>query len=155
MPPTQDFQTTFKLNLTCIFLSARTRYIMSNPDEIPCTIWSSDGFKSRIYESVITYLHSHYKIITKVPKTFKIPRSRIRELVDNPKDSGLNSSFKSEPQLRFHNCRLIQGCQKRMILIVLDQVAIHGFKLRPDFIDEQFLHHCILTDQNLLIYLRY
>ena len=101
------------------------------------------------------YLHLQYKIITKVPKPFKIRRSRIRELVNSPKDSGPNSSFKSEPQLRFNNCRLIQGCQKRMILIVLDQVAIHGFKLRPDFIDKQFLHHCILTDQNLLIYLRY
>ena len=36
MPPTQDSQTTFKPNLTCILLSARARYIMSNPDEIPC-----------------------------------------------------------------------------------------------------------------------
>ena len=36
MPLTQDSQTTFKLNLTCIFLSTRTRYIMSNPDETPC-----------------------------------------------------------------------------------------------------------------------
>ena len=36
---------------------------------------------------------------TKVPKPFKIPRSRIRELVNSPKDSGPNSSFKSEPQL--------------------------------------------------------
>ena len=44
------------------------------------------------------------------------------------------------------------NCQKRIILIVLDQVAIHAFKLRPDFNDEQFLHHCILTDQNLLLF---
>ena len=36
MPPTQNSQTTFKPNLTCIFLSARARYIMSNPDETPC-----------------------------------------------------------------------------------------------------------------------
>ena len=36
MPPTQDSQTNFKPNLICMFLSARARYIMSNPDEIPC-----------------------------------------------------------------------------------------------------------------------
>ena len=36
MPPTQNSHSTFKPNLTCIFLSARARYIMSNPDEIPC-----------------------------------------------------------------------------------------------------------------------
>ena len=35
MPPTQDSQTSFKPNLTCIFLSAR--YIISNPDGGPCT----------------------------------------------------------------------------------------------------------------------
>ena len=28
----------FKSNLTCIFLPARARYIMSNPDETPCNI---------------------------------------------------------------------------------------------------------------------
>ena len=37
MPLTQDSQTTFKPNLTCICLSARARNIMSNPNEIPCT----------------------------------------------------------------------------------------------------------------------
>ena len=37
MPPTQDSHTTFKPNLTCIFLSARARYIITNPDEIPCS----------------------------------------------------------------------------------------------------------------------
>ena len=36
MPPTQDPQTTFKPNLTCIFLSARARYIKSKPDGRPC-----------------------------------------------------------------------------------------------------------------------
>ena len=33
---TQDSQITFKPNLTCIFLSARARYIISNPDGRPC-----------------------------------------------------------------------------------------------------------------------
>ena len=37
MPPTQDSQTTFKPNLTCIFLFPRTRYIMSIPNGWPCT----------------------------------------------------------------------------------------------------------------------
>ena len=36
MPPNQDSQTTFKPNLTCIFLSARARYFVSNPDGGPC-----------------------------------------------------------------------------------------------------------------------
>ena len=36
MPPTQDPQTTFKPNLTCIFQSARTRYIISIPNGGPC-----------------------------------------------------------------------------------------------------------------------
>ena len=39
MPPTQDSQTTLKLNLTCIFLSARTRiyqYLMADPVYEPC-----------------------------------------------------------------------------------------------------------------------
>ena len=36
MPPNQDSQTTFKPNLTCIFLSARTRYIISIPNGGPC-----------------------------------------------------------------------------------------------------------------------
>ena len=36
MPPTQDSQTTFKPNLTCTFLSARARYIISKPDGRPC-----------------------------------------------------------------------------------------------------------------------
>ena len=38
MPPTQDSQTTFKPNLTCIFLSARAKYIVSNPDGRPCRV---------------------------------------------------------------------------------------------------------------------
>ena len=38
MPLTQDSQTTFKPILTCIFLSAKARYIMSNPDETPCRL---------------------------------------------------------------------------------------------------------------------
>ena len=33
---TQGSQTTFKSNLTCIFLSARARYFVSNPDGGPC-----------------------------------------------------------------------------------------------------------------------
>ena len=37
MPPTQDSQNTFKPSLTCIFVSARTRYIMSIPNGRPCT----------------------------------------------------------------------------------------------------------------------
>ena len=36
MPPTQDPQTTYKPNLTCILLSARTRYIISIPNGGPC-----------------------------------------------------------------------------------------------------------------------
>ena len=36
MPPTQDSQNTFKPSLTCIFVSARTRYIMSIPNGRPC-----------------------------------------------------------------------------------------------------------------------
>ena len=36
MPLTQDSQTTFKPNLTCICLSPRARYVMPNPDETPC-----------------------------------------------------------------------------------------------------------------------
>ena len=36
MPPTQDPQTTFKPNLTCVLLSARTRYIISFPNGGPC-----------------------------------------------------------------------------------------------------------------------
>ena len=39
MPPTQDPQTTFKPKLTCIFLSARTRYNISIPNGWPCTNW--------------------------------------------------------------------------------------------------------------------
>ena len=35
MPPTQDSQTTLKPNLTYIFLSARARCIISNPDGDP------------------------------------------------------------------------------------------------------------------------
>ena len=42
MPPTEDSQTTFKPNLTCIFLSARTRYIISIPNGGPCTIMKQD-----------------------------------------------------------------------------------------------------------------
>ena len=38
MPPTQDPQTTFKPNLTCILLSARTRYIISIPNGGPCSL---------------------------------------------------------------------------------------------------------------------
>merc|ERR1712051_1149713 len=34
--PTQDSPTTFKPNLTCIFLSTRARYIISNPSGGPC-----------------------------------------------------------------------------------------------------------------------
>ena len=40
MPPTQDSKTTFKPNLTCIFLPTRARYIMSNPDGWPCRYFS-------------------------------------------------------------------------------------------------------------------
>ena len=36
MSTTQDSQTTFKLDLTWIFLSARARYFVSNPDGWPC-----------------------------------------------------------------------------------------------------------------------
>ena len=36
MPPTQDSKTTFKPNLTWIFLSLRARYIMSKPVGRPC-----------------------------------------------------------------------------------------------------------------------
>ena len=39
MPPHQDSQTTFKPNLTCIFLSARTRYIISIPNGGPCILF--------------------------------------------------------------------------------------------------------------------
>ena len=35
---TQDTQTTFKPNLTCIFLSARNRYIISIPNGWPCML---------------------------------------------------------------------------------------------------------------------
>ena len=38
MPLTQDSQTTFKPNLTTILVSARARYIISNPDGRPCSI---------------------------------------------------------------------------------------------------------------------
>ena len=38
MPPTQDSQNTFKPSLTCIFVSARTRYIMSIPNGRPCML---------------------------------------------------------------------------------------------------------------------
>ena len=38
MPPTQDSQNTFKPSLTCIFVSARTRYIMSIPNGRPCIL---------------------------------------------------------------------------------------------------------------------
>ena len=34
----QDSQTTFKPNLTCIFLSARARYFVSNPNGGPCRL---------------------------------------------------------------------------------------------------------------------
>ena len=36
MPPTQNSGTTFKLNQTCIFLSAKARCTVSNPNETPC-----------------------------------------------------------------------------------------------------------------------
>ena len=36
---TQNSQATFKQNLTCIFLSARARYIRSNPDRKPCNYY--------------------------------------------------------------------------------------------------------------------
>ena len=36
IPTTQDSQTTFKPNLTSIFLSARARYFRSKPDGRPC-----------------------------------------------------------------------------------------------------------------------
>ena len=39
MPPTQDSQNTFKPSLTCIFVSARTRYIMSIPNGRPCSFY--------------------------------------------------------------------------------------------------------------------
>ena len=38
IPPTQDSQSTFKPNLTYIFLPARTRYIIPNPDGGPCNV---------------------------------------------------------------------------------------------------------------------
>ena len=37
MSTTQDSQTTFKLNLTCIFLSTRARYFVSKPSGWPCS----------------------------------------------------------------------------------------------------------------------
>ena len=36
MSTTQDAQSTFKLNLTCIFLSGRARYFLSKPNGWPC-----------------------------------------------------------------------------------------------------------------------
>ena len=38
IPTSQDSQTTFKLNLTCIFISARARYFVSKPNGWPCTL---------------------------------------------------------------------------------------------------------------------
>jgi hypothetical protein len=57
MPPTQDSQTTFKPNLTCIFLSARARYIMSNPDETPCkrSIVVSTVFTTTFIETDVNF----------------------------------------------------------------------------------------------------
>ena len=46
IPQSQDSQTTFKPNLTCIFLSTRARYIVSNLDERPCTIKSFHSLES-------------------------------------------------------------------------------------------------------------
>ena len=43
MPPTQDSQNTFKPSLTCIFVSARTRYIMSIPNGRPCRVLQAKG----------------------------------------------------------------------------------------------------------------
>ena len=47
-PPTQDSQSSFKPNLTCIFLSARTRYIISNPDGGLCRLYWKFPYSTRI-----------------------------------------------------------------------------------------------------------
>ena len=39
MSTTQDAQTTFKLNLTCIILSTRAIYFLSNPSGWPCSLY--------------------------------------------------------------------------------------------------------------------
>ena len=44
MPPNQDSQTTFKPSLTCIFLSARTRCIISIPNGGPCRYMYQNTF---------------------------------------------------------------------------------------------------------------
>ena len=55
MPPTQNSQTTFKPNLTCIFLSVRARYIISKPDGRPCTFF----FRERLTPTAILQLENN------------------------------------------------------------------------------------------------
>ena len=65
MPPTQDPQTTYKPNLTCILLSARTRYIISIPNGGPCI--SSEHNKNKSYKcpicDVVFAVYSNGKVI--------------------------------------------------------------------------------------------
>ena len=61
MPPIQDSQTTFKPNLTCLLLSIRASYIISNPDGRPCT-YTVKGFAVRPNLAKFWHLQEHVEI---------------------------------------------------------------------------------------------
>ena len=44
IPTAQDSKTTFKLNLTCLFLSPRAKYFVSKPNGSPCTTFFSHSW---------------------------------------------------------------------------------------------------------------
>ena len=84
MPPTQDSQTTFKPNLTWIFLSLRARYIMSKPVGRPCTSsrFSKDQIphviekcwqKSILYWLQVYCYYTNYPIYLGTEHHIKIP----------------------------------------------------------------------------------
>ena len=68
MPLTQDSQTTFKPNLTTILASARARYIISNPDGRPCSMYLN--FIIMLYQPHFCSFYNVFTIKTLV-NTFK------------------------------------------------------------------------------------
>ena len=108
MPFTQDSQATFKPNLTCILLSDRTRYIISNPDGRPCTIqaffiekWGKTIFLVKSISNFCINKISHANILSakKIPSCINSALSVI-----------LSSNSKFIWQLETLHVNILYGC---------------------------------------------